>query len=337
MEEPATEPESLVQKEPEAKLDEKPQEPPKEPKALREAYNSLKTRLDASEKELTQLKADREKPAPEDTERKALSERLTFYEQRMKQLEDELKFAAYERSDEYQEKYDKPYVQAYQSAREKVGRLKITTADGEQVQAKPEDFDRLMRIQDDDAAAEAAVEMFGAGKAPVVMYHRERVLELLQARFHASNEYRKNGEERFKQEAEQNQAWQKQVSTLWEAENKQAMEKYEWFRPKDGDDDGNKLLNEGYQLTDLAFSDKLSSYPIETQVRIHAALRNRAAAFGRVVHWNKQLNQKVADLEKELAEFRDTEPKGGEPETPGRSTPQIQNWEAMLDSMAKER
>ncbi len=43
-------------------------------------------------------------------------------------------------------------------------------------------------------------------------------------------------------------------------------------------------------------------------VKRHAALRNRAAAFGRLVHMNKGLQEKVAALTKDLEQYKASEP-----------------------------
>ena len=46
-------------------------------------------------------------------------------------------------------------------------------------------------------------------------------------------------------------------------------------------------------------------------VRRHAAVRNRAAAFGRLTYQNQQAKTRIADLEKQLAEYKGSEPPAG--------------------------
>lgn len=324
------EPQDPENKPPEQKTD----DAPRQPKELRAAYETLKAKTKTLETELAQLKAERAKPAPEDPEKKTLGERVQQYEKRLKELDEELKYAAYERSPEYQEKYEKPFIDAYQTGREKTARLKITDAEGNVRQATAEDFDRIVRISDDDHAAELAAEMFGQ-KASVVMYHRERVQELNAARYRATEDYRKTGSERFKKASEEATARQTKLRELWEQENTRIREKYEHFKPQEGDEEGNRLLEQGYQLADLAFSDQLQQEPMEKQISVHAALRHRAAAFGRLVHQNKQLSTKVAELEKELAEFKESTPGDGAPDTPGRGPSREEDWESQLDAMAQ--
>lgn len=333
---PKEEPKADDEPEPKAEPKQEPKadDTPKQPKELRAAYENLKTKAKTLEAELAALKAEKAKPPPEDPEKKTLAERVKEYEQRVSKLDEELKYAAYERSPEYQEKYEKPFLDAYQAGREKIAKLKIADAEGNIRQASAEDFDRIVRIPDDDAAADLANELFGS-KASLVMYHRERVQELNAARYRATEDFRRTGTERFKKASEEAAARQTKMRELWEQENTRVKEKYEYFKPKEADEEGNKLLDQGYQLADLAFSEQLAQEPLEKQIAVHAALRHRAAAFGRLVHWNKQATARIAELEKELAEFKESSPGDGDPETPGRGPSKEEDWETQLNALAQ--
>lgn len=332
--EPQDEPaENELKPDEQSKPEKKEEAPPKQAKELRVAYENLKAKQKTLETELAQLKAEKAKPK-EDPEKKTLLEQVQDYQKRLKHFEEELKFASYERTEEYQQKYEKPFVDAYQMGRNKIAQLKITDTDGNSRQATPEDFDRIMRVPNDEEAAELAATMFG-NKASVVLYHRERVQELNAARYRAVEDYRKNGSERFKKATEEATVRQTQMRQLWEQENSRIKDKYDWFKSKEGDEEGNKLLEQGYQLADLAFSEQLAQEPLEKQVSVHAALRNRAAAFGRLVHWNQQLTSRIAELEKELGAYKTSEPGEGEGQSrPGRE-PERDNWESALDAMAE--
>lgn len=307
----------------------------RQPKELRTAYEALKAKTKTLETELAHLRAEKSKPPSEDPEKKTLSERVQQYERRLKELDEELKYAAYERSPEYQERYEKPFIDAYQTGRDKTARLRLTAEDGTVRQATVEDFDRIVRIPDDDQAADLAAQLFGT-KASMVMYHRERVQELNAARYRATEEFRRTGSERFKKASEEATARQTKMRELWEQENKTAQEKYpQWFKPWGDDEEGDKLLAQGYHLADLAFSDQLAQEPVEKQIAVHTALRNRAAAFGRLAHLNRRLTEKVAHLEEELAQYNNSEPSEGEPETPGRGPAKTDDWESQLTAMAQ--
>jgi len=214
--------------------------------------------------------------------------------------------------------------------------MRLTDAEGNVRQALPEDFDRIARVMDDDAAADTATELFG-NKAPVVLYHRERVQELNEARQKAIEDYKKLGGEREKQWREQSAREREAIGKLWQQVNVEAVEKYpKWFKPSEGDDEGNRLLEEGFKLADAAFSENGGMNP-EQRVRLHSAIRNRAAGFSRVVHQNKQLAVKVKELEKALEAYKTSEPGAGDGGGK-KSTPQdvtLDGVLAGLDAMAR--
>jgi hypothetical protein len=297
--------------------DGQPPKPPSKVASLRQAYESTKRRVAELELEVNSLKTA--KP-PEDPEKKTLSERLAEREKRLGELEDRIRFSAYEQSDEYREKYEKPFVAAYQSGRAKAASMKTSADDGTERQGQASDFDRIMQIADDNAAADAAFELFG-NKASSVMYWRERVLELNGARTNALEEYRKTATEKHKQEVEHHTQSQSKMASLYEHANKSAIEKYpQFFKPTDGDAEGNKLLEAGYRRADMAFNGgkgvdengKEVQLSPEAMVFLHSELRNKAAGFNRQVYLNKKLTAKIAELEKSLAEFKTSEPGSGE-------------------------
>ena len=76
---------------------------------------------------------------------------------------------------------------------------------------------------------------------------------------------------------------------------------------------GNQRLAKGFELADRAFSENplapnLTAEQRRSIVERHAAVRNRAAAFGRLVYQNDQLTTERDALKKELAEFKSTVP-----------------------------
>lgn len=331
-------PEELEPAEPEPKPERKvPDVPAKgsRVKSLREAYESAKLKMTEMEAELKALK--NAKP-PEDPEKKTLSERLAEREKRLQEVEERLRFSAYEQSDEYREKYEKPFVDSYQYGRAKTASLKVAQEDGTVRQATPEDFDRIMQVADDDAAADLASEMFG-NKDKLVLLWRDQVLQKNAVRTQALEEYKKSGAERHRQQSEAASRHREQMGKLWTQYNDEAREKYpQWFKPQDGDDEGNKLLEEGYKLADSAFSGTNGMGPEQT-VRLHSAIRNRAAAFGRLVHQNKALARKISDLEKELKAFKGSEPGAGAgTKTPGQArkfATLMEESEAGLEELAR--
>lgn len=250
-------------------------------------------------------------PPKEDPEKKELSERLTKREQRLKELEETIRNKAFEESEDFKTRFHKPFVDAYTTARAKVGALTITDSEGNSRRATPEDFDAIARMTNDDEAGEKAFEMFGS-KASIVLYHRERVQELNMARHTALEEWKKNASEREIQEKEIATKRQSEFKSLWEKKNNEVREKYkDWFSEQEGDDEGNKLLNDGYAIVDRAYSDD-ANLTQDERIEAHAAVRNRAAGFGRLAYRYVSLQKENAQLKKELDAFKASTPKTGD-------------------------
>ncbi len=298
-----------------------PQKPKKPSDFLREELAKQKARAEAYEKELTALKAPKEDP-----EKKELSEKLTAAEKRAQEREEELRFANYERSEEYQSKYFKPYVEAFNTARQKITELDVVEikredpATGEERilqagrAAVPEDFDRIAMMPDGREARKLAKQLFGEDYT-IAMAHREKVMELNSSRQNALNEQRTKGAEREKAQLEQRTKAQTEAAKareqLWSAANKDFAEKHkEWFEPIEGDEVGNKMLTSDMAVTDALFGDT-SHLPPEKVIKLHSEMRNRASAAGRLAHLLKQTQTKLAEATEKLKGYEGSEPKEG--------------------------
>lgn len=319
---------------------EKPAEPPKteqakttdkqpsKPATLRAAYENIK-RENYELKQ--QIEQNRQVKPVEDPRLKTYQERMEAAEKRREELETEMRYAAYERSPEYQDKYQKPFEKAYQWGRQSVTHLKVLNEDGSSRPAVPEDFDKILLIPNDGDAVDAAEAMFG-NKARLVLDHRWEMKKLDAQRFEAIEDFKKQGTERHQRLTETETRQREQIGKLWGELNTEAAERFpKYFKPEDGDEDGNKLLEEGYKLADQAFSNG-NGMPPEQLVRLHASIRNRAAAFTREVYRNSKLTERVSELEKQLAEYQASEPGPGEGGGPNTES---DSWEAELDKLVE--
>jgi hypothetical protein len=314
---PATEPTPK----PEAKPAEKPDDPldveiPENlpPKGLRLALKRAKEDRRRLYQELTQLKEAAAKPAvpAEDPERKALEERFTAADKRRQELEDHIRYLDYTKSEEYQEKYQKPYTEAWQDAVERVVELKITNAEtGESRQATQDDLSAILKIPNGEEALTAAENLFGTpAKAALVMSLRNDIRKAYLAAEKAKAEFREKGSQRQKEWEEGQTKAAATRATMFEKLNKEAAEKFpHFFKPVEGDDEGNKLLEKGYQQADLAFSGTLTP---EQQVPLHSIMRNKAAGFDRLALLLNREKKLREAAEKKLADFQKSEPKPGE-------------------------
>lgn len=300
---------------------------------LRTAYDGLKKKLTETEGRLRQLESGFESHP----ERKKLLEQLESQATRLKGLQEELRYAAFERSEEYKDQFEKPFVQAYEAGRAKIATLKIQTEDGQTRQATPEDFDAIMRIGDDDQAAQLAESVFGPAKSTIVLYHRERVMELNRRRLAAVEDYRAKAGEREKQQQEkltlekaEGEKRNGELAKMFHSLNSEAVEKRpQWFKPVEGDERSAEVLKRGLALADYLFGalpqeqyellpeavradmkdGKLSR---EGLVRLHSAIRNKAGAFDHVAYLLTKATARVRELEDALSKYEESEPGAGD-------------------------
>jgi len=241
--------------------------------------------------------------------------------------QEELRFARYEKSQEYQDKYWKPYEKAYQDGVKKTAGLTViprTDPDTNEVvqAARPAtqaDFDAIFGQIDDNKAAEMAEQLFGV-KAPMVLLAREKTLEANSARMAALEEYRTKGGEMEKTRQLSEKQLHADLEKTFSDEARSASEKHAiWFKPQDGDEKGNEILEKGMSLAQQAFSgfkmaedgQRIPLSPKE-RAKLHGAMFLKAGSFDRLVYRNRNLISKVAALEAKLKGYAGSEPEGGE-------------------------
>jgi hypothetical protein len=287
--------------------------PPEEPahdlplKDLRKAYATFKAENETLKKQL----AERAEKPVTDAERKEIAERVATAEKRRDELETAIKFKDYSRSDEYQKQYVAPMKKASAAMIAEVGRMMLTDPEtGDQRQVTKDDLARLVDL-DTQPAAKLAREWFG-DVAPEVLAHRRKIIDLHQASREALEKYQTEGADIEKRQQEERAAAHEASAKMFTTLNTEAVTKYpEFFGPDDADPDGNKLLEQGFAMADMAFSND-PRLTVEQRIKLHSQVRNRAAGFARMVHRNRQIQAKLDEVTKELEEFKKSEPGGGD-------------------------
>lgn len=312
----------------------------KKPNLLREDRERQKLRAEAAEKRATELEA-KHKAAEERLARlEAAEAKALAAEKRMAEVEDRLRLTNYERSEEYTSKYHAPFVEAYQRGREKASGLEVTLPSGETRPATADDFDAIMGIQNDRQASRAAKEMFG-DDAPIILHHRERVLEANATRTKAIEEAKKNGSAKEKEQAEMTTKQREAVASAFEKEVKAVSSRHEWYKEVEGDAEWNKAISKGKSIVDKAFIERKGTP--EEIAKLDAAIYARAHAYSPMKLKIKRLTAEIETLKKSLSQYdetvpgRDTGGAGGEKAPNQGSGKAIDNAFAELDKRATPR
>ncbi len=251
-------------------------------------------------------------------EKKDLTSRLTQYETRIKEFEDEARFTNYRQSQEFKEKYQAPYDKAWTRAMGEVGELTIDLADGSSRNVTPNDLLDLVNMPL-GRAHEHAKELYG-DFAPHMMQHRAEIKRLADEQNAALEDAKKNGAEREKSMRETTERQRGEIGDFIKTQFKGAYDEAmkdpqngEFFSTKDDDDEWNEALERGRQLSASVFAEdpqnpKLSPAERAKIVKRHAAVFNRSAAFGPMKIALMKARKELAELKKENEGFKGSRP-----------------------------
>lgn len=272
-----------------------------------------------AETELSELR----KTLPDPIKFKEVEERAKTLEARAKELEDEIRFTNFSKSQEFKEKYQKPYEESWKRWMGELGELVIQdAASGEERPLTPSDILDLVNMPLQKAREQADAQ-FGSF-ANDVMLARKEIRGLYENQNKALAEAKTSGAERetkMQQAArESHEVLSKEITTHWTKANEMAKadEKFgKFFTPIEGDTEGNTRLTKGFEIADKAFSvnplnPNLTSGQREQVVQLHSAVRNRAAAFGRLSYQNDKLSAELAALKEEFGKFKSLQPGAGD-------------------------
>lgn len=299
---------------------------------LRTAYEGLKKRFKEDyEPKVSKLESRiKELEASSDSQVQVLKKELEQKTSRLDALEKEAQFRDFKTSEKFKNEFEVPYQKAWAKAMKLLKQLTVPTEDGGAREATMQDMLTLANMPLNEAWKNAR-DMFGDA-ANDIMAARSKIQELAEAQDEALEEARKNAGEHEKKLAAQRQIEHQEMGKLWTETNKALAAQYpKWFAEVEGDTEGNELLRKGFSLADLHFlgpkglspeqidmlpekfrdairSDKFS---IQDRVSLDAILRNKIASHGRLARQLKKANTRVAELEKSLAEYENSEPDAG--------------------------
>jgi hypothetical protein len=266
------------------------------------------------------------------------------------ELEQEIRFVNYQKSDDFKTKYQQPYEAAWSRAMGNLEGLTVTGPDGNERPIAAQDILELVNTRDLKAARQMAKDKFGEDFANDVMAHRNEIRRLYDEQSTALEDARKTAttreEENRKNQEKQYGEVTTSIKTLWKTSNDEAAadpKHGKYFAAKEGDAEGNQRLAKGFELADRAFSENpmapgLTAEQRKEIVQRHAVIRNRAAAFGRLRSWYEGALSQIETLTKELSQYKGTEPAvggGREPVTPAQGGKAFERMMGELRKKAK--
>lgn len=255
---------------------------------------------------------------PDEVGRKTEVERLTKAETRAKELEDEIRYVNYAKSEEFLTKFDQPYEHSFKTAMAELGELTVQDQNGNARPAQPQDLLDLVNAPL-GKAKELAIEKFG-DFADEAMAHRKDVRQLWEKRGQALNDARKVAADREQQMREQGISAHKEltkfVSENWEkaVEAVKTMpDEAEFFQMIEGDEERNTILEKGYKFADEALAvspmdPRLKPEDRATIIKKVAAARNRISAYPVLKHLLKQERAEKHELMEKLKQYEASTP-----------------------------
>lgn len=303
-------------------------------KELRQAHDDKAARLEKAEidlaalnKKLAELEA---KPWDTSKQETAIAEAIAEKEKIIADQEARLKSLAYEQSTAFLENHEKPYKSAMAAAYRDVAQLEVPIENGGVRSGTQADFDSILRMTHAQAYAKAP-EMFGNASG-LILQHRLKIIDIIRQSNEAITEFKQtHAAQEAAQTARQTQEREAQ-GAMFRRVNEDLAKRFKWFRADDADPEGNALLQKGFETVDSFFNNRAQLTPQE-RVILDARIRNQAAAFPRMVHTNKKLEARIADLEAKLQGYEKskdptTKRDSGDPKPPSDH----KQWENEFDA-----
>ncbi len=241
--------------------------------------------------------------------------RAADIEKRNTELEEEIRYHNFAKSQEFADKYQKPYEEAWAAASQELAELDVLNEDGTPARkAVPKDLLALANMPLGEAR-KAANQMFG-DSADDVMAHRRKIQEMSKAQAKALDDARKTATDRTERSSATQQAVLKEVTETWTRANAEVAAKLDILKPKEGDDEWNGKLDAATKLIDEAFSVNAADPSLTPEQRTaaikkHVAARNRAIAYSPLMLEVKRLRAQLAERDEKLKAYEGTAPNGG--------------------------
>lgn len=265
-----------------------------------------------------ELKQARSQPPKQAEDTANLSKELAAAKKQLEEYEHNLRLTKYERSNEYREKYQRPYETAIARANKEVKELIAYEPNPEDPEnpreraATEADFAEIYNLPLGQATKLARARFGDA--ATIMLQHRQNIRQLAESAYQAVEEYRaKGGEEEQRTKAEAAQRETAMGQMFEKAREGHAKRAPKLFTERDGDEEGNSLLTKGRDFASSVFGGNEGLTPQQIAFRDGMAY-NRLAAYPRLIRDVKKLEADLAEAQKTIEGLRSSGPgpaKGG--------------------------
>lgn len=295
------------------------------PKGLRKHAQRLESDNKAARDQIKQLEEKIAAAEAKGKDTTALNDRLAALEKERDGYLAEIRALKQEASPEFQEKYEKPWKNAAEYAKQVVQSLEAYKVDEDGIvletrQASWEnDFAPIYDLsrKSMSAAIKQAKATFGDA-APTVIGFIQDLHRKEHERNVALNEERENFKKKQDEEVANQSKQREWVESTWAKVNTELSDKNpEHFQPDPKDKQRAEIFTKSLQLVDSRHNGAALT-PIQ-RINLDANVRLRAAAYPVLQYDNNKLKERVAELEEQLAGKQDGEP--GSTQRPTTGTP----------------
>lgn len=254
----------------------------KKAKALETELTELRNKYSETEQLIPKTKA----------EAQALQSKLADIEKKYQEASQTLNYVNFEKSPEFNEKYEQPYQNAWTRALSDMKELTVTEIDpnasADEMGNQPtreraatrDDFESIYHAPLGQAA-KLANQKFGHA-ASMVLEHRQKIRELAKNAVDAVTKWKETSATRQKEEENNRTLHDAKVAELWEKFNAKTYDDprgKEWWGEVPDDKEINDAIAAGFAYADQRFSREFYSKPVEEQIAIDAQIRHRIAGF----------------------------------------------------------
>jgi len=296
-----------------------PPKPPEEPKniaQLRRAYEARGQELSVAKAEAAKWQKDfseARKAGYTEAESKYKAD-LEATSKRATEFETQLKYTAFERSNEFKTQYQAPIAEAWTKAMDDLKGVKILDVNGNETEqeATTQNIVQLCQMPGIQAAKQAKA-WFGDA-ATEVLAHRRAIIELNAKKDSAIKEWNTKGSEMTAAKEKEQQAKESEISQHFDSSLQKFSGIIPGFKPPE-DTESLGFYKAGVATVAMALKgDGMPTGLTEAQqtqrrVEAQAKMAAKSIAYGPIAHENMRLKAQIESLNSELAGYKKSTPK----------------------------